>query len=88
LWETRNLGEGKPAKGSIAMAEARLYYRNESGAIFLIEPSAKEYIERGRFDQPDRTELPAWSHPVIANGKLYIRDQDTLYCYNVKAGEK
>lgn len=88
LWETRNLGEGKPAKGSIAMADGRLYYRNESGAIFLIEPSAKEYIEHGRFEQPDRTELPAWSHPVIANGKLYIRDQDTLYCYNIKSGEK
>ena len=42
-------------------------------------------IKRGRFDQPDRTDKPAWAHPVIANGKLYIRDQDTLFCYDVKA---
>ena len=38
-----------------------------------------------RFEQPDRTKLPAWAHPVLANGKLYIRDQDTLFCYDVKA---
>jgi len=51
----------------------------------LIEPDPKQYTERGRFTQPDRTRLPAWSHPVIANGKLYIRDQETLFCYDVKA---
>ncbi|SRR5258708_1671794 len=43
--------------------------------------------ERGRFDQPERTDKPAWAHPVIANGKLYIRDQDTLFCYDVKQKE-
>jgi alcohol dehydrogenase (cytochrome c) len=53
--------------------------------VVLIEPTLKEYLERGRFDQPDRTNLPAWAHPVVANGKLYIRDQDLLLCYDVKA---
>jgi hypothetical protein len=53
--------------------------------MLLIEPNAKEYIERGRFEQPDRTRLPAWAHPVIANGKLCVRDQDVLFCYDVKA---
>jgi alcohol dehydrogenase (cytochrome c) len=42
-------------------------------------------IERGRFEQPDRSNSPAWSHSVIANGKLYIRDQDLLLCYDIKA---
>ena len=32
----------------------------------------------------DRSKLPAWSHPVIANGKLYVRDQGALFCYDVK----
>lgn len=81
LWSER----GVP-KGSIALADGRLYYRTEEGAVLLIEPSKERLIERGRFEQPDRTSSPAWSHPVIANGKLYIRDQDTLYSYNVKAG--
>jgi hypothetical protein len=40
---------------------------------------------RGRFEQPDRTDVPAWAHPVIAGGKLYIRDQGTLFCYDVAA---
>ena len=53
--------------------------------MLLIEPNPKEYVERGRFEQPDRSRPPAWAHPVIANGKLYIRDQDVLFCYDVKA---
>lgn len=85
LWDGKDDPQHRAPKGSLALADGRLYYRTETGAILLIEPSAKEYIERGRFEQPNRTELPAWAHPVIANGKLYIRDQDTLYCYDVKA---
>jgi hypothetical protein len=53
--------------------------------VLLIEPSPKAYIERGRFEQPDRSREQAWPHPVIANGKLYIRDQDTLFCHDIKA---
>jgi hypothetical protein len=84
LWDARDSGQRR-AKGSLALADGRLYYRLEDGPIVLIEPSPKQYIERGRFDQPDRTALPAWAHPVIANGKLYVRDQDLLLCYDVKA---
>ena len=82
-WDRRK-GEERRAKGSVALADGRLYYRTEKGTILLIEPNPKEYVERGRFDQPDRSELPAWAHPVIANGKLYVRDQDLLFCYDVK----
>jgi outer membrane protein assembly factor BamB len=85
LWNERDLGKRRLTKGSVAFADDRIYYRTEEGPIVLIEPSRKEYLERGRFDQPERTDKPAWAHPVIANGKLYIRDQDTLFCYDVKA---
>ncbi|MCA9263518.1 MAG: PQQ-binding-like beta-propeller repeat protein [Planctomycetales bacterium] len=78
LWRDR-----KAEKGSLAFADGRLYLRTEEGEVVLIEPSRDRFIERGRFAQPDRTESPAWTHPVIANGKLYIRDQDTLFCYDV-----
>jgi hypothetical protein len=37
--------------------------------------NAKEYVERGRFEQPERSNAPAWSYPAVANGKLYMRDQ-------------
>ena len=69
----------------LTTGHGRLYYRTEKGTMLLIEPNPKEYVERGRFEQPDRTGQPAWGHPVIANGKLYVRDQDLLLCYNIKA---
>jgi hypothetical protein len=85
LWNERDGDKRRLRKGSVAVADGRIYYRTEEGAVVLIEPSRKEYLERGRFEQPERTRLPAWAHPVIANGKLYIRDQDVLFCYDVKA---
>lgn len=83
LWDQR--GNNKVTKGSIALADGRLYYRLEDGTLLLIEPNKKEYVERGRFKQPDRSRSPAWAHPVIANGKLYVRDQDLLFCYDIQA---
>jgi outer membrane protein assembly factor BamB len=83
LWDQRDK-HGVP-KGSVTLADGRLYYRTEKGVMILIEPSSKEYLEHGRFEQPNRSQSPAWTHPVIANGKLYVRDQDLLLCYDVKA---
>ena len=88
LWDGRDDAERRAPKGSVALVEGRLYYRTEKGTVLLIEPNPKEYAERGRFEQPDRSKLPAWAHPVIANGKLYVRDQDILFCYDVKAQGK
>ena len=77
-------GKRRAPKGSLALADGRLYYRTERGTMLLVEPDRGEYVERGRFDQPDRSRSPAWTHTVIANGKLYVRDQDVLLCYDVK----
>jgi outer membrane protein assembly factor BamB len=88
LWNERDSDKRRVRKGSVAVADGRIYYRTEEGDLILIEPSRKEYLERGRFVQPDRTRLPACSHPVIANGKLYVRDQDVLFCYDVKVTDR
>jgi outer membrane protein assembly factor BamB len=79
MWEERKAG-----KGSIAYADGRLYYRDESGPIILVEANPEKYVEHGRFNQPDRSHANAWAHSVIANGRLYIQDQDILLCYDVK----
>ncbi len=82
LWRDR-----KGPKGSLLFADGRLYLRSEEGPIVLIEPSKEGLVEHGRFDQPDRSGLPAWAHPIVANGKLYIRDQDLLLCYDIQANK-
>jgi outer membrane protein assembly factor BamB len=85
LWSDR-----QAPKGSLAMADGRLYLRSEDvngedPSVILVEPNREGFVERGRFQQPDRSGSEAWPHPVIANGKLYIRDQDLLLCYDVQA---
>jgi outer membrane protein assembly factor BamB len=76
----------KIGKGAVSFADGMLYFREEkSGDMVLVEPVPAGYSEQGRFEQPDRAREMAWPHPVIADGKLYLRDQDNLFCYDVKA---
>jgi outer membrane protein assembly factor BamB len=79
MWEERRAG-----KGSLAYADGRLYYRTEDGTVLLVDAGSRGFVERGRFRQPERQGVPAWAYPVIANGKLYLRDQKMLFCYDVK----
>ena len=76
----------KLGKGSVTFADGRLYLRAEAGkgTVVLLDPSAKGWNEQGRFDQPDRSQLNSWPHLVVANGRLFIRDQDVLLAYDVK----
>jgi outer membrane protein assembly factor BamB len=77
--------EKATGNASICYADGRLYVRSHvSGDVVLAEANPKEYVEKGRFKQPDRTKIQAWPHPVVVNGGLYLRDQDTLVCYEVK----
>lgn len=78
------------ARGSAAVlaADGRLYFRYENGVMVLIEPNPKELKVVSSFKLPaadQRSHPQSWPHPVIVNGKLYIRDQSMLYCYDVKA---
>ena len=80
---------GSASKGSVTYADGHLYHRNEGGkgTVLLIEANPKKYVEKGRFDQPDRStgkNSEAWAHPVVTNGKLYVRDQGMMLCYDVK----
>lgn len=80
MWRDRSVGQG-----SISYADGRLYYRSEtSGEVALVEPTPAGYREKGRFLPPDRSKRPAWAHPVIAGGRLYLHDQDVILCYDVK----
>ena len=80
VWSDKGVG-----KGSLTCADGHLYLRSESGpgTIALVEATPDRYTELGRFDPPDRSQEPGWSHPVIAGGRLYLRDQDVILSYNV-----
>ena len=73
-------------KGAIAYADGHLYCRAQDGpgTIALIEAAPTGWKETGRFDQPNRSRDNSWAQPVIADGKLFIRDHDILLCYDVK----
>ena len=76
-----------PGKGSVSFADGMIYARGEStGTVTLVEATPTGYVEKGRLEQPERSRDRAWAHPVIANGKLYIRDQGNLFCYDVRQG--
>ena len=80
-WQSNNLG-----KGSLAYADGLLYLRAEAGkgTVAIIEATSNGYKELGRFDPPDRSKKNSWAHPVITDGRLYLRDQDVLQCYDVR----
>lgn len=81
-WFDRSVG-----KGAVTIADGMLYLRSENGPVALAKVSTEGYTETGRFDQPDRSDKPSWSHPAVANGILYLRDMDALLAYNVKEAE-
>jgi outer membrane protein assembly factor BamB len=85
MWEDRSIGPG-----SLLVADRRIYVHADNGDMALFEPSAAGYREKGRFTPPGvparaNPMEKAWTYPVVANGKLYVRDKESLWCYDVKA---
>lgn len=77
-WKDRSVG-----KGSLVYADGNLYALSENGVVGLIEATPTGYREKGRF-RIRQDSLPTWTHPIIAGGRLYLRDQDTIYAYDVR----
>jgi len=77
-WRDRSVG-----KGNCIFAEKNLYCLGEGGVMGLIEATPTAYREKSRF-QISPGERPTWTPPVIADGKLYLREQDNLYSYSIK----
>ena len=79
-------------KGAIAYADERFYCLSEDeGDVVLLEASPTGWAEHGRFTLSPQTERrkpkgKIWMHPVIANGRLYLRDQELLFSFDIRAG--
>jgi outer membrane protein assembly factor BamB len=85
-WQERGIGAG-----SVCFADGRLYVHGENGDMALVEANPDEYREHGRFtppDLPERGRSKAWAYPVVANGRLYVRDLGTLWAYDVSQAAK
>lgn len=82
-WQQRGIGAA-----SIAAVGDTLYLHGENGEAALVEASPAGYQERGRFTPAEKPELgqaKAWAHPVVANGRLYLRQANVLWAYDVAA---
>jgi outer membrane protein assembly factor BamB len=78
--DIRNAGTGSAA---VMYADGRLYFRYENGVVVLIEASPSGYAEKGSFTIPGVRD-PSWAHLAIADGRLYVREQDNVFCYDLR----
>jgi outer membrane protein assembly factor BamB len=78
--DIRNLGAGSAA---VTYADGNLYFRYQNGVVMLIEATPQGYREKGAFTLPE-VKNPSWSHPVVLDGRLYLREQNALNVYDVK----
>ena len=68
----------------MTFADGHLYIQSENNVVALAEATSSGYHEKGRFGIPDKG-LPSWAHPVVSDGRLYVRNQDTMLVYDIKA---
>jgi outer membrane protein assembly factor BamB len=85
-WKERSLGAA-----SLCYADGHLYLHGENGEVALVDATPEGYREKGRFTPSGGPPHPnpmekSWAYPVVAYGRLYIRDHGDLWCYAVKAG--
>jgi outer membrane protein assembly factor BamB len=80
----------KLSRGSLTCVDHHLYcYGEDEGIVVLIQASPEGWKESGRFNLPRQSTLRKpngkfWTHPVVADGRLYLRDQDLLFCFDVR----
>jgi outer membrane protein assembly factor BamB len=81
-WKKRGSGRGSAA---ITYADGHLYVRYDDGTLVLALAAPDEYKEVSSFKIPHSGDRPSWSHPVVAGGKLFLREGDYLLCYDLRA---
>jgi precorrin-6B methylase 2 len=85
VWEKRTEAG---ANVSVTCADGHLYLRSQRGKVLLIEASPKGYALKGTLQIPDAQPKLGATAPVVAGGRLYLRDDDVLFCYDVKGGAR
>jgi hypothetical protein len=83
--EGLEVSHGGTGSAAVTAADGHLYFRYQNGRVVLIEATPQAYRVKGAFSIPE-VNRPSWSHPVVLGGRLYLREQDNLYVYDVKRG--
>jgi len=84
MWKRKDQGDGG-GSAAVTYADGRLYIHYDNGNVALVDASPEDgYKEHGSFKAPKRNGQ-SWAHPVISDGRLYIREGDMLYCYDIRA---
>lgn len=92
-WSEENQLECR--SGALVSADGQLYLYSDEGMVALIKATPEGWRANGRFAIPEKSKVPLtrketsgkakiWAHPVIANGRLYLRDQELIFCYDVR----
>jgi hypothetical protein len=84
LWGGKERGPGS-GSAAITCADGHLVFRYESGEVALIEATPRQYKLKGTFKPDYVSRKPCWAQPVVIGGRLYLRDQDKLLCYDVRS---
>lgn len=71
-------------KGAVLYADNRFYMLSENGLMRLVEAGADKFQLRGEFRLAEARN-DAWAHPVILDGRMYLRYHEELFCYDIKA---
>ena len=82
---TRLFPEGN-GSAAVLWVDGHLLYRYENGLLALVEATPMEFRSKGAF-QPAFQQGKSWAHPVIVDGKLYLREQNKLMCYDLRTAE-
>lgn len=82
VWKQRGSGKNSMA---IAAADGHLYIRYADGTLALVKADPAGYAEVAAFRVPGSGDRPSWAHPVIADGRLYLREGDAILCYDIQA---
>jgi outer membrane protein assembly factor BamB len=83
-WKEERGAAGGGGSAAVVYADGMLYYRYQNAKVVLIEATPEGLKVAGSFTQPEHSRRETWAHPVIANGRLYLRDQDKLLCFDVR----
>ncbi len=79
-WKSR--GSGRKSASFLA-ADGHLYIRYSNGVMSLVKADPESFEEVSHFKVPGSGDRPSWAHPVIVDGRLYLREGDSIFCYSI-----